>query len=117
MDEVRRNTERRKSERISQSFPVHASKDHQESLSQEQITGFTRDISGSGLSFISDGEYSVGDMLSLQIELFSSQHHFRVRVIHVESLGDSQNIGAVFLDMSPAHQKALVDELLQRKLD
>ena len=115
MDETHKDPEQRKSERIQQSFPVYTSKDRSETLSQERITGLTRDISGAGLSFISDKNYSVGDTLNLQIDLFSSQHHLRVQVVHIESLGESQNIGVLFLDMSPAHQKALMDQLLQKK--
>ena len=115
MDEDPKIVERRKSERIFQSYPVYVSKDLSERLSQEQITGFTRNISSTGLSFLTDKEYQIGDTLSLQIDLPSSQHHLRVKVMHVEILGDSRNTGVAFLDMSLAHQKALMDELFQKK--
>ena len=111
MSEIPENFERRKSERIPQFFPVFASKDRSERLLQEQITGVTRDISSTGLSFLSDGEYTIGDTLYLQIDLPSSQHRFRAEVARIEILGDSKIIGAVFLNVSPAHQKALMDEL------
>ena len=113
MDEIRK--ERRRSERITQAYPVQATKEQSETLAQEQIIGLTRDISGSGLSFLSDREYTVGDTLSLQIDLATSQHQLRVRVVHVETFGESKNVGVVFLDMSPAHQKALLEELFQKK--
>ncbi len=113
MDEIRKRDERRHTERIAQSLPLQASKE--ETLSQEQITGLTRDISGSGLSFLSDRQYAVGDTLNLQIDLPTSQHQLRVRVVHVEVFGESSNVGVTFLDMSPAHQKALMEELFQKE--
>ncbi len=115
MQENPSSSERRRSERISQSFPVHAAKEQSESLTQEQITGLTRDISGSGLSFLSDKDYAAGDILSLQIDLPASQHQLRVKVVHVETLGDSKNVGVAFIDISPAHQKALMEELFEKK--
>ena len=112
MDEIRK--ERRRSERITQAYLLQATKES-ETLAQEQITGLTRDISGSGLSFLSDREYTVGDTLNLQINLATSQHQIRVRVVHVETFGESKNVGVAFLDMSPAHQKALLEELFQKR--
>lgn len=107
--------ERRKSERISQSFPVLASKDLSENISHEDIAGLTRDVNSTGLSFLTQQDYSIGDVLSLRMDLPSSQHHFRARVTHAQRLGDSTIIGVAFLDMSSEHQKALMDELCLRR--
>ena len=115
MENYDRRIERRKSERVSQEFLVHATRKLSENLKQEDITGFTRDINNTGLSFLTDADYSIGDMLDLDIELASSQHHLRVRVTHIEPMGDSNIIGVAFLEVSPGHQKALMDELFQRK--
>lgn len=115
MEDHANPTERRKSERVPQSFPVYTSKDLSEYLSQESVAGLTRDINSTGLSFLTQEEYRIGDVINLKIDLPSSHHHFRARVTHVERLGESTVVGVAFLDMSSEHQKALIDALCLRR--
>ncbi len=103
--------DRRRSERVSQTQLISNIRRSSESISQEKITGILRDISGSGLSFLSDGDYEVGDTLDLQIDLPGAQHHLLVQIVRIEVFGDSKIIGAYFINMASEHQKALLDAL------
>ena len=115
MDGTPTNSERRGSERTPQSFPLHASKVYSEILSEERITGVVCNISGRGLSFLSDADYVVGDLLHLQIDLLSSVHHLKAKVMRIDLLGDSKILGVSFVDMSPDHEQALIEALLLKK--
>ena len=115
MDETPQKSERRQTERIPQSFPIHASRCCSEVVSEESIAGVVCNISGNGLSFLSDAHYTIGDILNLRIDLPCSNHFFKARVAHMEILGDSKIIGVSFVDMSLEHQQALIEALFLKK--
>ena len=115
MENPIKKDERRRSERIPYQCLLSGDRQGSESISQEKITGILRDISGTGLSFLSDADYRVGDTLDLKIDLPSQRHQILVQIVRIETFGDSKIIGAYFINMSSEHQKALVDSLLTRR--
>ena len=115
MEELPKSNEKRASERIPLSFLIHGSRHGSENLSEESITGVVRDISGAGLSFLSDAEYTVGDTLDLELDLPGSQHQFMAQVVRTEPFGDSKIVGVSFAHLSSEHRKALVEALLAQK--
>ena len=115
MEELPKSNEKRKSERVPLSFLIHGLRHGSESVSEESITGIVRDISGTGLSFLSDADYAIGDTLDLQIELPGSEHHFMAEVARTQVFGDSKIIGVSFMHLSSGHKKALIEALLAKK--
>ena len=115
MDESSQKHDRRLAERIPQHCVIHSARRGSETIPQEKITGVLRDISGNGLSFLSDSDYAVGDVLELQIDLPGSQHQLLVKVVHAEVLGDSKSFGVYFINISSEHEKALMELLSTRQ--
>ncbi len=112
MDEKNQaNSDRRRSERLPQHYVVHSQKRTVEKLSQERITDVLKDISGGGLSFISDAEYQSGDLLELEIELPGETHQVLARVARVQVFGDSKIVGVAFVEMSLEHKNVLLESL------
>ena len=111
MDNHAKRADRRQFERVPKPYRIHGLRHGSEALCQEDITGVLKDISGNGLSFLSDGDYAIGDKLDLHIDLPGSKHQLTMRVVRVQVFGDSKIIGAQFFNMSQEHQKALMNAL------
>ena len=115
MDDHSKRTDRRKFDRTPKPYPIRGLRHGSEALCQEDITGFLKDISGNGLSFLSDGDYAVGDKLDLKIDLPGSQHQLTMRVVRIQIFGDTKIIGAQFFNVSEQHQKSLISALFPPK--